>query len=229
MHTFARTTALLLLFAGMALGQASDPGDPANWCREGSFTRSSDNFSLGIAKGTRGTKLYFYGDESEDCPANERCRKKAYVVPGDQVVVSKTAGEFSCAWFTPTKGYATVGWVKTENLRFVEAAAEPALAKWIGEFTYGDNSINFTHNKLAGFLNVTGDAIWKGVGDNVHVGELDGRFEPEGGVLKYSDGDDEFDCNAKMTLRGSFLVVADNNRCGGVNVSFSGVYRKKGK
>jgi hypothetical protein len=229
MNRSANFVLIILVLSVSAFGQAATSGDPANWCRAGSFAREAESFSIGTAKGARGAKLHFYGDDAEDCPVNERCKTKSYVVPGDQVVVSKTLGDFGCAWFTPAKGYPTVGWVRMENFRFLEASAEPSVNSWIGEWAFGDNSINFTHNKLAGFLNVTGDAVWKGIGDNVHVGELDGRFAPDGHVLSYSDGDDEFDCKAKMTLLGKFLVVSDNNRCGGANVSFSGVYRKRGK
>ena len=65
--------------------------------------------------------------------------------------------------------------------------------------------------------------------DNVHVGEIDGRYAPENGMIKYSDGDDEYDCKMTMRLVGRYLVVADNLKCGGVNVTFSGVYTKRKK
>ncbi|MBK9530064.1 MAG: hypothetical protein IPO41_17540 [Acidobacteria bacterium] len=72
--------------------------------------------------------------------------------------------------------------------------------------------------------------MWKGLGDNVHIGELDGRFPHKDGVLEYSDGDSEFDCKATMQLAVErFLIVADNGNCGGANVSFSGIYRKVNK
>lgn len=76
-------------------------------------------------------------------------------------------------------------------------------------------------------LRVKGIALWKGIGNNVHVGELDGRSKQKDGRLEYSDGDSEFDCRAKMELiLGRYLIVADNGNCGGANVSFSGIYRK---
>ena len=101
------------------------------------------------------------------------------------------------------------------------------VSGWLGDWKYGDNSISFTHNKLAGFLNVTGNAIWKGLGDNVHVGEIDGRYEPLNGVIEYSDGDGEYDCRATLRLVGNYLIVSDNLRCGGMNVTFTGVYLKR--
>jgi hypothetical protein len=214
----------LLLFAASASTQIE--GNPANFCRGGFFTRESDNFQIGIVKAPPRTKVYFYGDDNADCPESEKCKLRAYVVPGDEVIISKTRGNFSCAWFTNKSGVGTVSWIKTENLRMLETDRPTALADWLGEWRYEENNITFTNNKLAGFLNVTGDALWKGLGDNVHIGELDGRFEPKDGELNYSDGDDEYDCKASMQLVGRFLIVSDNNHCGGANVTFSGIYRR---
>jgi hypothetical protein len=208
-------------------GIAQKGDDPDNWCRAGFFTRESDDFQIGIVKLPAKQRAYFYNDDESDCPENERCRAKAYLVSGDQVIVAKTRGKYSCAWYTPAKGYATVGWLKTENLRLPEMIHDVSPKAWIGEYNYGDNSISFTHNKLAGWLNVTGNAFWKGLGDNIHIGELDGRVEPNDGMAVYSDGEDEYDCKAAMRLIGNFLIVNDNMRCGGANVTFSGVYIKK--
>jgi hypothetical protein len=101
---------------------------------------------------------------------------------------------------------------------------------WLGEWKFDDNRIEFTENKLPGFLNVTGSATWVGANPgNVHVGELDGRYKPQNGWIEYSDGNDEFDCRVRLRLLGGYLIVADNLKCGGVNVTFSGIYRRKRK
>jgi hypothetical protein len=218
----------LVAVAFLSLGSfAQADGNPDNWCRAGFFAKESDNFMIGSAKGAKNSKIYFYNDDAADCPDSEKCKAKAYVVPGDQILVSKARGNFGCAWFAPNKGHPTVGWIKMDSFRFLEMVHDASPQAWLGEWKYADNSINFTHNKLAGWLNVTGDALWKGLGDNVHIGELDGRAEPKDGILNYSDGDDEFDCKATMRLVGSYLVVSDNLKCGGLNVSFSGVYKRK--
>ncbi len=106
----------------------------------------------------------------------------------------------------------------------------PPLASWLGDWRYGENTIRFTNNKLAGFLNVTGDALWRGLGDNVHVGEMDERVEPRLNIVKVGESStDEHECKVTLRLVGEFLVVHDNMRCGGMNVSFSGVYRRSSK
>ena len=200
-------------------------GNPRNWCREGFFTRDSETYVIASVVGTPRSRVYFFSDQSDDCPGDPSCATKAYVVPGNQLVVGRSFGKFSCSWYMSKKGYATVGWVETAALKQIPIRPSPKFSAWLGEWKYGDNQITFTENKLSGYLNVTGDAIWKGTGDNVHIGELDGRFQPTKGTLKYSDGDGLYDCKASMELLGNFLIVADNMHCGGANVSFSGVYR----
>ncbi len=216
--------AIVFAFSFCSIASAQVAGNPENWCREGLFTKESNVFKLGTAKGNRGSKIYFYDDAAE-CPDKGECRKKAYIVPGDEVVVSKTRGEYSCAWFTPAKGTATVGWVRSTDLKVLEGPFDIPLGEWLGEWKYGEKTIEFTDNKLDGWLNVTGNAFWKGIGDNIHIGALDGRAEPGNGILEYSDGD-ESACRVTMRLITNYLVVSDNMLCGGVNVSFSGIYRR---
>ncbi len=223
---FVLISIALVSFSSATLGQSS--GNPENWCREGFFTRDSDDFRIATVEGAKGSRKYFYSDDSESqkCPESAGCRLKTYLIPGDKVVANRVRGNSMCVWYTPAKGSPTVGWMRSEDLTIEASVAKVGLTAWLGEWTYGENTINFTNNKLAGWLNVTGSAVWKGVGDNVHVGELDGRAEPRNGSLVFSDGADEFDCRATMRLVGGFLVVADNLQCGGMNVTFSGVYRR---
>lgn len=216
---------VLLTLAITVPGQMS--GNPENWCREGFFTRDSTEFKIGIIKKAGNSRAYFHNDDSEGCPGVDSCRAKAYLVNNDRVVVNREFGRFSCAWFSPARGRPTIGWIETADLVWTKSPLTAGLSPWLGEWKYAENSISFTNNKLVGFLNVTGSAFWKGLGDNVHVGELDGRFEPKNGRLDYSDGHDEYDCRATIRMIDGYLIVADNMNCGGVNVSFSGVYLKR--
>jgi hypothetical protein len=86
-----------------------------------------------------------------------------------------------------------------------------------------------------------GSATW-GSGDPqhvkrgaVHTGELEGAVRPRGRVLAIGYDPDRSGfppaedaaseaCAAKLELVGRYLVVEDNGRCGGVNVSFNGLY-----
>jgi hypothetical protein len=216
--------AALLLLSLMAVAQTVET---ENWCRGGFFTTETDNFRIATVTGGAKSRIYFYDDFEDGCPGKETCRSKAYLVPGNRVVVSRSYSGFGCAWYAPVKGSPTVGWIKLESLKLADISGQPRLSDWLGEWRYAANSIKFTSNKLAGYLNVTGDALWHGLGDNVHIGELDDRAAPVGNLLKIGDTDTvEYACKVAMRLIGEFLVAADNMKCGGVNVSFSGVYRK---
>ena len=217
-----RTFLLVLIFALPVFAQIE--GSPENFCREGFFTRDSQDFKIGRVKAARS---YFHSDESEDCPEGVKCRRKAYLVQGNEVIVNRVRNGFACAWYSPVKGSPTVGWLKVSELAIAAPPIVNGTKAWLGEWVFEENGIEFTDNKLAGFLNVTGNATWKGLGDNVHVGEIDGRYEPLDGVINYSDGDDEYDCKITMRRIGNYLVVADNLKCGGLNVTFSGVYMRK--
>ena len=213
---------ITLTIATSASAQMS--GNPDNWCREGLFTRETKDFGVGFVKVA---KTSFHDDQKTNCPTAAGCKTTSYVVKGDTIITNKKYGAFTCGWFTSAKGGVKVGWLRAADLEFPQMLHDASERVWIGEWNYASNTISFTSNKLSGFLNVNGTAIWKGLGDNVHVGELDGRFPYKDGVLEYSDGDSEFDCKATMQLAVErFLIVADNGNCGGANVTFSGIYRK---
>ncbi len=215
---------ITLAITSSAFAQLS--GNPENWCREGLFTRETKDFGVGFVKTARTS---FHDDQKANCPV-ATCKTSSYVVKGDTIITSKKYNGFSCGWFTSSKGGVKVGWLRTADLEFPLMLHSASERVWTGEWSYASNTISFTPNKLDGFLNVTGDAMWKGLGDNVHIGELDGRSPHKDGVLEYSDGDSEFDCKATMQLAVErFLIVADNGNCGGANVSFSGIYRKVNK
>jgi len=217
---FSLSAIFVLTFCSYAQMQ----GNPDNWCREGFFTRDSKDFGIGHVKAKR---AYFYSDDPEKCPDGASCRSKSYVVLGDTVVTNRTRGNYVCSWYVAAKGTAKVGWLRLSDLEFPVILSDASARVWTGEWRYGANSITFSPSKKEGMLDVKGSAIWKGFGDNVHIGELAGTSMYKNGSLQYSDGDSEYDCQASMELATStYLVVADNGKCGGANVTFSGVYTK---
>jgi len=219
------TILLLVVFVAGARAQEAT-SDPANWCRNGAFTRDSKEFGLARVQGEKGARAYFYGEE-EGCPSPAaRCRQKAYLIPGDEVLTSRTFGEWVCAWYQPARGPETVGWLPANMLLRAEFVDPIPLAAWLGTWNFYRNEVRLKPGRRAGALSVAGDATWMGVNpENVHVGELSGEAEPSYNVLKL--GADPEDCQATLRLVGSYLVVSDNKQCGGVNVTFDGVYRRK--
>ena len=219
----------LLLLAPLCPGGRAaaqgEGGNPANWCRNGAFTRDAEEFRTARVSGRRGARVHFSGDD-EGCPgASAKCRQKAYVVPGDEVLVSRAFGDWVCTWYQPARGSETVGWLPADRLNVSRPAASRPLAQWLGSWGFYDNSLRLARGRAAGALLVEGVATWVGVNPgNVHVGEVKGEAAPAGDVLEV-EGDDG--CHLKLRLVGSYLLASDNKQCGGVNVSFDGVYRRR--
>lgn len=220
--------AVLLVFGLTAEVFAQLDGNPPNLCRNGFFPRDGKIYQSARITGKTGEKIYFYGDEREDCPQSANCRLKSYLIPGDEIIVSRVFGNFACAWFQPRRGSETVGWINEANFERVETNLKPAEKDWLGEWRFYDNSITISKSKTPALFDIKGNAVWKGLGDNVHVGELDESAKPGANTLKLGENETgEYACKVSMQLVGRYLIVSDNLNCGGANVTFSGVYRKK--
>jgi hypothetical protein len=142
------------------------------------------------------------------CPSAERgCRLRAYLVPGDEVLVDTADGPYVCTFFKSKGGTETRGWLPRAAVQI--ARSEPAALR----------SRDPQRVKRGG----------------VHVGELSGRGRPRGQMLALGWDPDRAgfprskdqapdSCAAKLDLYGRYLVVEDNRGCGGSNVSFTGIY-----
>ena len=201
-------------------------GNPENWCRGGMFPRESDDYKIAKIKAAKNERVYFYGDDG-DCPNGKNCRLKSYLIPNDEIIISRTYGNFACGWFVPKKGSPTVGWIPADHLEFVNESNSDQTG-WLGEWNFYDNSITISRRGNGDSFDIKGSAFWKGLGDNIHIGELDSSAAVKNGILKIGENEtDEYACKVTMRMVGRFLVVADNLNCGGANVTFSGVYQKK--
>lgn len=177
------------------------------------------------------------------CPGNTpACQDKAYLVPGDEVVISGQRGEFVCATYVSAKGRVSDGWLPRSAVTPVQDLPAIQKSDWLGTWRSGpEQEIAIDAIGSSDKLTIKGDASW-GASDPervkrgaVHVGELEGEVAATGadlsfgmgenGTLPYSEAD-EVDCKVQMRRLGSYLLAKDNHMCGGVNVSFSGVYRR---
>jgi len=62
-------------------------------------------------------------------------KRRAYLVPGDLMLVGKTRGASSCVSYQSAvdrKQYSTVGWVRSTSLTPVLPTPSPSRADWIG-------------------------------------------------------------------------------------------------
>jgi hypothetical protein len=228
---FIQSFAVLTIVSGVMFTTevfAQRGGNPENFCRNGVFPRESSEYTTAFINGKKGEKINFYTDEREDCPAGKNCRLKSYLIPGNEVIVSHERGNFACVWFQPRKGSETVGWIPLEKLDLPYGLRKIEPDEWVGKWSFYENSIVISRTAAPGIYKIEGNALWKGLGGNVHVGELDGAAKFTDRELKYSeDEQDESACRVTMQLVGKYMIVADNLNCGGANVSFSGVYQRK--
>lgn len=212
----------IMLWALMpASAWAQIPGNPENWCRNGFFPAETTSFQIGTLR----TKAYFYRD-SDDCPLSGHCKTKAYVIPKDQVIVSRAFGDYVCAWYEPKSslGSETVGWLPKSAVQLTNPVAKPMLSRWIGVWRDGTNRIEI-HND-GDSVDIQGIAFWTGLHENVHTGEISAHpLAPVTNILHIGGGE-TYECAATFVLVGAFMIVHDNDQCGGMNVRFDGVYQK---
>ncbi len=192
---------------------------------------------------TRQAKLYFIagpGKRTPACPSAERaCRRKAFLVRGDEVLVDEADTPYLCATFKSPAGIETSGWLPRAALETVPPKAAPAR-QWEGKWER-DAEAEIEIKSHADDLTVAGTATWGGHDPErvkrggVHTGELEGGGKPRGPTLAIGYDPDRSSfpsapdaasdsCSAQLNLYGRYLMVEDNGRCGGVNVSFTGVY-----
>src|SRR6478672_3210998 len=86
---------------------------------------------------TKDPRVYFVAGanaRASACPsAASACRLRAYVMPGDEVLVDPTDGPYLCAFFKSQGGTETRGWLPRASLELVPAAPAPAR-QWDGNW-----------------------------------------------------------------------------------------------
>jgi hypothetical protein len=175
------------------------------------------------------------------CPnATPACAERAYLVPGDRVIVTAKRDAFACATYINAKGGDRSGWLPLDAVAYDKP--EPvAAADWLGKWSRTEADIRVKPGK-AGALVINGDATF-GAHDPgrvkrgaVNSGEIAADVTLAGDRLSFAMGDDatlpvdkggEFVCKVWMQRVGPWLIVNDNGNCGGFNVSFRGFYTRK--
>ena len=206
---------------------AEPPADP--WCRNGAFPTDAADF--GLAKVTGAPRTYL-NDCVENAPGCGDEQRRPYVVPGDVVITGKVSGAHVCV-LMPNRVGGSAGWVRTAEISPLPRAA-PAPADWVGTWAEGDDSIRLTLRGTT--LVVHGEACWPSCHPSLaerpggpNIGELDGAATPAGDTLAIADANTPPACTATLRLLGPYLLVTDNNQCGGMNVTFTGAYRRAGR
>lgn len=114
------------------------------------------------------------------------------------------------------------GWIPTSRWHHAVSSSQSATG-WNG--VWQNETAKVTVQSMAdGQLDIRGHAVRDlGLGTGEIFGDFEVTGRPENGVLA-GDGDTS-GCKVAVRLLGSYLVVDDNGACGGIGVSFSGMYR----
>jgi hypothetical protein len=180
-------------------------------------------------------------EKLRECPsAAPACRLTSYLVPGDRVLVGSGIDGYRCVTFRSTDGRQTSGFLSSAAL-VDQSTASPALADWAGRWVRDDET-SITIKVKGAALSLSGQATW-GAHDpervkrgGVNTGEIDTVATPRGSLIAIGSGYDGAsppdvtkvdDCRARLRLFGPYLVIEDNTGCGGMNVSFTGVYTRR--
>jgi hypothetical protein len=210
--------ALLALCAAVA-ARAQTPDDT---CRNGSFPANETAVGRSQVIGQGRVTLL---DDTDGCPAETaKCRANTTTAaPGAVLVTGHHHGAFVCT-LDPVSGNA--GYVEGDRLKALPVDVAPALKAWVGHWRQGDDTISLTAKGTG--LSVSGEAYWPSAhAANANEGDLSGTATPKGNVVVFADAGDPQGCSATLRLVGDVIVAVDNQNCGGMNVSFTGAYRRR--
>lgn len=224
----AMVVALLpsLAFCAMESSHDKQKYDCGDW-------RAFSSHKLDLAHPERTSTLRFL-DEIGTCAAveNKACGSISHVLSEEDIVLlGQEYLGYRCVYSFGTKG-SVAGWVSADEVAILTRVRITSLdKKWAGKWLQigGDDTlaVNSAGNKLHG----KGEAYWPLADppeDQFPGGPNLGAFEatalPLSNSVVFVDPDDQ--CSVRMTLVGDAMVVADNHQCGGMNVTFDGVYQR---
>ena len=116
------------------------------------------------------------------------------------------------------------GWVSIERWQR-DADQETSPKAWIGVWQNADAKIKIQSGNGIN-LDITGNALWiGGATGNARFGDFRTSGIPQDGVISMGVGSGPGLCQVALRVVGHFLFAADNQNCGGMNVTFNGLYR----
>lgn len=217
---------LLSLLVMFSSARAADQPKVEDQCL--SYDSAYESAPLFVVKPGAGRHRVYLYRRKQLCPDDKPCaaRQKAYLVSGDVVFAGPPDRNFRCVYYGTTKGRIVAGFIAADSLApFVE---KDGLSTdfLIGIWNYEADSIQI---KAAGAGQVSGEgqATYQ-TAETVNEGEFSAKTPIVAGQteLVFKQSDDEYSCIVKLYRRGPYLLAADNGNCGGLNVTFNGIYTK---
>ena len=148
---------------------------------------------------------------------------------GDLIAPGAVQGPWTCAM---VGGWS--GWIPTDRLSPVPSTPAITTQQWLG--TWGNTHAGSLGDRLVlrrsaeghGKIHVEGRAYYKNAAHNVHSGEVSGDAVAMGPFLHILDHGLEPDCvlDLKYEVSTGMFRAVDNQRCGGFDVTFNGVWHR---
>lgn len=199
--------------------------------------------ALGTVKSGEARVRFVRGaSERKGCPGPDpACREAAFVVPGNTVILGGATPGFVCATYVGQTGAVRSGWLPEGAVVRAPDPPPPGPRDWTGTWRAPEATLVVRPAKAAGAVSVKGDATYGSLDPDrvrrgaVNMGHVEGIMAPSGPSLAFTMGDrgtvpyaaaDTASCGLRLRLLPPFLLAEDNNACGGMNVSFTNVYRR---
>ncbi len=186
-----------------------------------------------VKAGAPGRKVSFFS-EPVACKGAEPCasRRKAYLVENDAVALSRdnlAKNGFLCVSYRSAKGGTTVGWMQaaelSEDVLSVPKGAKSPGAKaveWAGRWEQQSAELRIAAQGPQG-IRVTGEAQ-----SGANTGEFEATYTVSGPLAAPPKGPED-GCEVTLRLFNNALFARDNGRCGGMGVSFGGLFHRAPK
>lgn len=199
---------------------AKDAPSSASGCRLADLDLgSAPIMAVRLPSGDRRLHLL---DKALPCPPSGACphRQKAYLVPGDLVLTANEAAGHRCVVYGTAKGRFIAGFLPADRLtpHKEERRLSPDFLHGSWENAYA--SLEFSRGEGAS-VRLTGSATWEGE-TTANEGEIEADAEVRGQAAVFQDED----CALEVRRRGPYLLAHEDGVCGGLNVTFSGVYSR---
>ncbi len=216
-----------VVWAGALIACPAFAADDA-WCgNQFGFAQTSH---LGLAKVEGLGRSYFYGFDFGCHKRPEPCQLKGYLVGGDVVVTSpQRKGDLTCVVFVGRAGEST-GWVESKRLKSLPVVATAPADIWLGSWRR-DEWAEFSVTRRKGQFFASGNALWVLYGPDgkpsygPNTGDFSGLLRIQGNRAEVTS---EYPgCIVHMARIGPYVLLEDDNNCGGMNVTFRGYYRRE--
>jgi hypothetical protein len=196
--------------------------DGADFCRNGLFPSEQAQLDLGVIQGRPNERVHFYED-LDGCPARgAACRRAAYLIPGDAVVVGKRNADWACVWYQGRK-HESVSWVPMRSVALRPAAPLDRPGDWTGLWSDGTSTIRITPAGRDGLLRIVSRLRWEGGEGRANFGGMEGVLALQGAKASAAQGE----CQVRLSRIGNYLVADDNGACAGMNVRHTSMYLRR--